>query len=256
MIANYHTHTVRCNHASGTEREYVERAIAGGLKILGFSDHTPYPFPDGYRSGIRMRLHEMDNYVNTVLDLKKEYQSDIEIHLGVEVEYYPRFFGDFLDFMKDYPVEYFLHAQHYTGDELEGVYSGKATEDPAILKKYCDQVIEAINTGRFTYLAHPDLINFVGDAALYEQQLRRVCREAKQHSLPMEINFLGLYEGRHYPNEQLWKIVGEEGNQVIFGADAHQKEAVWRPEVEKKALELVERYGLKLVETVELVKPF
>lgn len=43
MIANYHTHTWRCNHAVGTEREYVERAIEGGLKILGFSDHTPMP---------------------------------------------------------------------------------------------------------------------------------------------------------------------------------------------------------------------
>ena len=40
MIANYHTHTWRCRHADGTEREYVERAIEGGLKILGFSDRT------------------------------------------------------------------------------------------------------------------------------------------------------------------------------------------------------------------------
>ena len=47
MIANYHTHTWRCRYANGTEREYVERAIEGGLKILGFSDHSPYPFPDG-----------------------------------------------------------------------------------------------------------------------------------------------------------------------------------------------------------------
>ena len=45
MFANYHTHTARCNHASGTEREYVEAAIKSGLKILGFADHTPYPFP-------------------------------------------------------------------------------------------------------------------------------------------------------------------------------------------------------------------
>ena len=65
MIANYHTHTWRCRHADGTEREYVERAIEGGLKILGFSDHSPYPFPDGYdsrhadaaRSGGRLCRH-------------------------------------------------------------------------------------------------------------------------------------------------------------------------------------------------------
>ena len=27
MIANYHTHTWRCSHAAGSEREYVEQAI-------------------------------------------------------------------------------------------------------------------------------------------------------------------------------------------------------------------------------------
>ena len=75
MIANYHTHTWRCRHADGTEREYVERAIEGGLKILGFSDHSPYPFPDGYDSGMRMRLDQVEGYVDTVLALKRILKS-------------------------------------------------------------------------------------------------------------------------------------------------------------------------------------
>lgn len=36
MIANYHTHTWRCRHADGTEREYVERAIEAVLKFSVF----------------------------------------------------------------------------------------------------------------------------------------------------------------------------------------------------------------------------
>ena len=47
MLANYHTHTWRCNHARGSEREYVEQALTTGIRVLGFSDHTPCPFPDG-----------------------------------------------------------------------------------------------------------------------------------------------------------------------------------------------------------------
>ena len=58
MRFNYHTHTTRCQHAKGTEREYVEAAIRGGYKILGFSDHTPYPFDNGYESRIRMKMEE------------------------------------------------------------------------------------------------------------------------------------------------------------------------------------------------------
>ena len=54
MFCNYHTHTYRCGHATGTDREYVENAIKVGLKTLGFSDHAPYVFEDGYRSSMRM----------------------------------------------------------------------------------------------------------------------------------------------------------------------------------------------------------
>ena len=54
MLANYHTHTTRCGHAVGEDREYVETAIRRGLKVLGFSDHVPMPFPDGRESRFRV----------------------------------------------------------------------------------------------------------------------------------------------------------------------------------------------------------
>ena len=92
MIANYHTHTWRCNHARGTEREMVEKAIQGGVKILGFSDHNPYLFDGSYYSNFRMRPELLEDYVRAVESLRDEYRKDIEIHLGLEVEYYPRLF--------------------------------------------------------------------------------------------------------------------------------------------------------------------
>ena len=164
MIANYHTHTWRCRHADGTEREYVERAIEGGLKILGFSDHSPYPFPDGYDSGMRMRLDQVEGYVDTVLALKKEYDKDIEIHLGLETEYFPRFWDQLIDFLSDYPFEYFVLGQHSLGNEIEKIlYSGHGTTDGSYLKQYVDQCLAGIDTGKYLYLAHPDLFLFNGE---------------------------------------------------------------------------------------------
>ena len=60
MIANYHTHTYRCGHAEGNERDYAEQAVKAGLRTLGVSDHTPYDFFDiGPRNHpIRMALEE------------------------------------------------------------------------------------------------------------------------------------------------------------------------------------------------------
>ena len=56
MIANYHTHTFRCGHAEGNERDYAENASRAGLKTLGFSDHTPYDFFDSEPRNRPMRM--------------------------------------------------------------------------------------------------------------------------------------------------------------------------------------------------------
>ena len=55
LTTNFHTHTTRCNHAAGEDRQYVEEAIKGGLKVLGFSDHSPYFFLGDYYSTFRMK---------------------------------------------------------------------------------------------------------------------------------------------------------------------------------------------------------
>ncbi len=57
--SNYHMHTTRCGHATGTDREYVESAIRLGYKTIGFSDHTPQPFPGGFVSPVRMKCADL-----------------------------------------------------------------------------------------------------------------------------------------------------------------------------------------------------
>lgn len=250
MLANYHSHTVRCNHAVGTQREYVERAIEGGYKIFGFSDHTPYPFDGGYRSTFRMLPEQLEGYVRETLDLKAEYKNDIDIRLGLEVEYYPRYFEALLRLCADYPIEYFILGQHALNNEFDGVYPGRPTEDEAVLAKYCAQVVEALETGRFLYLAHPDMINYTGPAEIYEKHIRGLCSTLKKLGVPAEINFLGLIEHRNYPNPRFWKIAGEEGVETVFGADSHAPERVFLPECEERAMAMVKQYGLKLIENV------
>lgn len=252
MTANYHTHTWRCKHASGKERQYVERAIAGGLKILGFSDHTPMPYEGGYVSNVKMDPDQLEDYVDTVLKLKAEYSRDIEIHLGLEVEYYPRYFDALLQMTDPYPIEYFLLAQHYLGNETDDFFVGRPTEDEKRLERYCRQSEEALETGRFSCFAHPDILNFTGEASAYDRQIRKLCLFAKKLDIPLEINFLGIRDKRHYPNPNFWKIAGEVGNAVIFGADAHSPEDVWNPEALAQAQELVNAYGLRLVDTIKM----
>lgn len=123
MIANYHTHTTRCHHAEGEDRQYVETAIERGLKILGFSDHTPYYYDGDYVSGVRMLPEEVEGYVESIQRLKDEYKSQIEIKLGFETEYYPKYFEKLLQLYAQYPVDYIILGQHFLNNEVGEIYT-------------------------------------------------------------------------------------------------------------------------------------
>ena len=101
MTANYHTHTPRCNHAEGAERDYIERALEAKFRELGFSDHSPYLFDvPGYYSRFRMKPEQLEDYANTLLALREEYRDRIRLFIGLEMEYYPRLFSRTLDFLR------------------------------------------------------------------------------------------------------------------------------------------------------------
>lgn len=253
MRANYHSHTVRCHHAAGTEREYVERAVEGGLSILGFSDHTPYIYDKpGFVSPVRMLPEELTDYVAVLEGLRGEYGGRLEVRIGLEAEYFPRLFSRLLELARGAGVEYLILGQHFLDDDCDGGYTAMPTADRQFLDRYVSQSIEGLQTGCFTYFAHPDVIHFTGGKAEYDRQMRRLCRAAKDCGVPLEINLLGLREGRHYPDLRFWRVAAEEGNPVVLGSDAHRPRDVWDPETERRALEIVDSLGLPLLETVEL----
>ena len=112
MLTNYHTHTKRCRHASGTDREYVESAIKAGIKVLGFSDHAPYLFDGNYYSSYRMFENEIGEYKNSVLALKREYKNDIDIKFGFELEYYKDKHEREIAFLKKFfPEAVWMHSK-------------------------------------------------------------------------------------------------------------------------------------------------
>lgn len=254
MIANYHTHTERCRHAWGAETEYVQHAIDRGLKIFGFSDHAPQWFSGDYYSRMRMFPGQLREYCDSVRALQDQYKDTLQILLGLEAEYYPAIFAELVAQARDHGIAYMILGQHWIGNEENEPYCGAPTKDEKVLRQYCNQVIRAMETGVFTYLAHPDLIHFVGTRKVYERHIQELCRSAKDTQTPLEINFLGIREDRHYPNEVFWQIAAEEGCPVILGIDAHAPGQVSDTAPEKQALMLVEDLGLNLLESVPLKK--
>ncbi len=248
---NYHTHTPRCHHASGDEREFIENAIVLGITDFGFADHAPYIFPDkDYVDGAKMSMDDASEYFDTLLSLKEEYKDKINIYIGFEAEYYESCFDKTLNELIKYPLDYLILGQHKIGDFDTQLVFDKTTDEKD-LKQYVDTVIKAIGTGKFSYIAHPDVINFQGDDNVYKKEMRRLCLAAKQQDIPLEINLLGATTGRHYPGERFFKIAGEVGNSVIIGRDAHSPDMLYNEKGMNKCLEIINKFALKSVKNLK-----
>lgn len=252
MTANYHTHTTRCQHAVGTEKEYVEEAIKGGLKVLGFSDHVPYPFPSGYISHIRMRVDETKDYVSVTEKLREEYKNQITILTGYETEYFPKYFDACMENLNTFGYDYMILSQHHVEDEVNGVYTGNRTSEKRVLHRYAELLIKGMETGLFAYIGHPDLIDFVGDKDEYYAVMKEICTAAKELSLPLEYNIEGKRLQRNYPNDTFFEIAAEVGNPIIIGIDAHRPQSL----SDRKAVEAAEQYlkerEFEIVENIRL----
>lgn len=222
MNTNYHTHTIRCNHANGSEEDYIKKAIEKGHEVIGFADHCPWQYESDFKGPMRMEYRELKGYVKILRELKEKYKNQIEVKIGLECEYYPRYMDKLRQLINDYEIEYIILGNHYQGSDEDGLYYGHKFKDVSILKSYVDDVIDAMETGLYAYVAHPDVVNYYNqNDSFYNQEIKRLCKVAAKLNVPLEFNLLGYSTNRHYPTSNFWKIARDEGAKVILGLDAH-----------------------------------
>lgn len=253
MFANYHTHTFRCRHAVGTEREYIENGIISGMTELGFAEHIPYVFPDGHESGHRMYIKDLDNYFETLASLREEYSDRIKLYIGFETEYYPLYFDKTMELICKYPVDYLIMGQHFIDNEESPYLGNYRTSDRDFLKRYVEQASEGLRTGKFSCFAHPDLMDFTGDEDYYTEQMTELCTVAKECDVPLELNAMGyVTPSRCYPSKRFFRIAEKVGNDVVIGCDAHQPDAMLTETYESGCREFLADCGITPVDYIKL----
>ena len=204
-------------------------------------------FEDGHVSRIRMLMDELEGYVSTIEELKREYKNDIQIFGGLEMEYFPKLFDRTFAEMEQYPLDYLILGQHYFNDETGYVYTGRQWEEEEMLELYVERVTTAIETGNFLYVAHPDIINFVGDEAIYRKHMLRLVEELKKHNMPIELNVNGYRDKIQYPSKRLIELGVEVGCDFIVGVDAHVPAELTDYETYNGCVALAENLGGHLI---------
>ena len=155
MQANYHTHTYRCRHAGQWgDEEYVQAALAGGYRVLGFSDHTPWPYRSGFLNpGVRMPLPELPEYLASIRSLREKYAGKIQILLGLECEYFP----EYLDWLRGVrkELDYLILGNHFALTDEPGATAFSIASTPEAVEEYTEDTLAGMRTGLCSYVAHP-----------------------------------------------------------------------------------------------------
>lgn len=257
----YHSHTTRCGHAYGTDEAYVRAAIDNGFKVIGFSDHIFFPGIE--QPGMRGSFHELENYKQSVRHLKKQYQDSIQVHLGFEAEYYPRFDSYYRSLLNDHRIEYLILGQHFrlVGNAFPIYYA--SVKDPTLIHEYADSIVAAMKTGLFAYVAHPDLymLGYGGGWDEHAQAVAHKLAEASRtYGVPLELNLGGIngrglmhIQGEYrypYPYEDFWRIAKLYDVETIIGLDAHAPDA-YVGDRYKLLFAIAEKYQLKTIQRLK-----
>ena len=107
---------------------------------------------------MRMPLVQFHEYAESIRKLKEKYRGQIEILLGLECEYYPRYLPWLRQFLIEEQVDYIILGNHYyESDEIANQYYGNRCKEDLYLQRYVEGAIAAMESGLYAYMAHPDL---------------------------------------------------------------------------------------------------
>ena len=131
-------------------------------------------------------------------------------------------------------------------------HASRKTDSVDDLHEFVECVIGGIKTGVFSYVAHPDFFNFVGDPDAYDREMIQICEASKAYNIPLEINFLGIRDNRIYPSNNFLKLAAKVGAPMVFGFDAHEVSSAYDSESIVKANALVKEFDLNYIGKPEI----
>ncbi len=258
-----HSHTFRCGHAVGDIEDYVSLAVEQGYKIYGVADHVF--LPGVYQPTIRGDYSLLDEYIKEFNRVKEKYQDSVEMFLGFECEYSDDFVDYYRSLLEEKGFHFLICGQHMRLDK-QGFKSGYFGKDLPLdwsLATYKKDIVDAMKSGLFLYIAHPDLF-FVGAHEVndqYKKMTQDVIEVALQNDAVLEINVHGFLRTRHhkdgeytieYPALYFWQEVAKTSIRVVCGGDFHNPNEIGNKKLNDQLEELIKKSGIQLADIREV----
>lgn len=227
---NLHTHST-FDDGKSTLEQMVRSAMDAGLCAMGFSGHSPVPFPDAWS----IQPERFSAYLAHTRALQAHWRGVFPLFCGLE--------WDICSAIPDAPLDYLIGAAHYFPVMQDGRrYSVDQSAD--MLREclmvqfggdvgaqeacYYGEVAKLADTAAVDIVAHFDLITkFDEPHAVYHaappcalDAMERLVRAGKL----FEINTGAIARGCRltpYPSQPLLRALHEMGGRILFTGDTH-----------------------------------
>lgn len=248
QLSNYHSHCNFCDGRSYPE-DFVRFAVARGFRAYGFSSHSPLPFETFWN----MSRDDMDEYLAEIARLKVKYEGQIELYVGLEIDFLDRTYNASIPYFKNLPLDYRIGSIHFLPlspvlEErnmacIDGAYSEFARTVDAffegdirrMVRRYFEAEMEMVEAGGIDIVGHIDKIYMNGqrypgfslDAEWYRRPLLDLLDFVRERGLMVEVNTKNLVKkGETYPHRQFLGELRSRRIPVMVNSDCHYPDLV------------------------------
>lgn len=178
-----------------------------------------------------MQAKQLPFYKELIEETKK--YASFPVYFGFECEWEPQYTAWFRDtLIEEYKADYLVLGSHWYPVHGDYTYVVEISDNKT-LHRYTDFTIEAMQSGLFSFLAHPDL--FLSNRTVIDADCI-ACADAlidaaQAEGLPLEINGYGLFKPKiernygldyRYPVSLFWERAAAKNARIICNSDAHE----------------------------------
>lgn len=236
---NYHSHCSFCDGRAPMEA-FVKRAIQEGFTSYGISSHAPLPFPTHWT----MKKEDLPAYLEEFARLKGLYGMQLELYLGLEIDYLDETHHPASAYFQSLPLDYRIGSVHLlkgSSGEVVDVDCSKevfqeklnahfAGDLEAVLRNYYGTQLRMLERGGFDILGHCDKMNLRADfcrpgvlqEAWFVAMMNAFFDAVAQRGVMVEINTKKLMlDGIFFPHAHYFEALLQRNIPVLVNSDAH-----------------------------------
>jgi histidinol-phosphatase (PHP family) len=252
-----HTHSPYCPHGSKDSLEsYIEKAIMEGFQRYSITEHAPLPpsFIDpAPQMDSAMKAEDIDAYISECEQLKERYKKDIDIKIGLEIDFLLGYEDETREFLNKVgprlddailsvhflPIHNKWVCLDYSPEVFEEDLLGALGSVDEVYKYYYQIVYQSVTADLGPYkpkrMGHLSVIEKFKkkypskQREIWWNQVIMVLEEIRERQYTLDFNTAGLLKPLCedvYPSSEIFHAAHNLGIPFVYGSDSHQAKTV------------------------------